>query len=97
MKIIWSEEARLDFEQNIHYLVQAWTEESAKNFIQEVEAVIELIRENPKLFPLSDYKNVRRAVIRKQVTLFYKEDDSSIYLVRFWNTYQNPDSLKIKP
>jgi hypothetical protein len=45
---------------------------------------------------MSEHRNVRRAVIRKQITLYYLIEGESVYLVRFWNTYQDPDSLKIK-
>ncbi len=95
MNIVWSDEAKSDYEQNIKYLLKEWTEESAINFIDEVDAVLELLKINPKLYPKSDYKSIRRAVIRKQITLFYQEKESTIYLVRFWNTYQNPESIDI--
>lgn len=94
MDIIWSDDAKLDYEENIEYLLSEWTEESAINFIEEVETILELIVNNPKLYPKSDYKSIRRAVIRKQITLFYQEKKSSIYLVRFWNTYKDPNSFK---
>lgn len=95
MEIIWSDESKLDYEENIEYLLKEWSEESAATFIEEVESVFELLRTNPKLYPMSDYKSVRRAVIRKQITLFYQDKGSKIYLVRFWNTYKNPKSLKL--
>ncbi len=46
MKIIWSDDAKHDYDENIEYLLSEWSEESA------------------------------------------------IYLVRFWNTYKDPQSLK---
>ena len=95
MEIIWSEESKLDYEENIDYLLKEWSEESASIFIEEVESILELLKTNPKLFPMSDYKSVRRAVIRKQITLFYQEKGSKLFLVRFWNTYKNPQSLKL--
>lgn len=95
MTIIWSDEAKSDYENNIQYLLKEWTEESAVNFIEEVNAVLELLKINPKLYPQSNYKSIRRAVIRKQITLFYQEKESSIYLIRFWNTFQNPNSIDL--
>lgn len=70
MEIIWSDDAKLDYDVNIEYLLREWTEESAVNFIDEVDAVLELLKINPKLYPKSDYKSIRKAVIRKQITLF---------------------------
>jgi len=95
MEIIWSDDAKLDYNGNIEYLLREWSEESAANFIEEVEYVLELLKINPKLFPRSDYKSIRRVVVRKQITLFYQEKRSTIYLIRFWNTYKNPQSLKL--
>jgi plasmid stabilization system protein ParE len=83
MEIIWSDDARLDYNENIEYLVEEWSEESASTFIEEVELVLELLKTNPKLYPKSGYKSIRRAVIRKQITLFYQSKGSKIYLIRF--------------
>lgn len=95
MQIIWSEEAKQDYLENIEYLLEKRTEKSAINFINEVDAVLELLKINPELFPLSDYKSIRRVVIRKQITLYYMLKGSNIYLIWFWNSYQDPDSLKV--
>ncbi len=96
MEIVWSDNAELDYHENINYLLKKWSEESASNFIEEVDAVLDLIKINPKLYPESDYKSVRRVVIRKQITLFYQVKGSTIYLVRFWNTYKDPESFEKK-
>lgn len=93
--IIWSDEAKFDYEENIEFLLHKWTEQSAINFIEEVELVLDLIKNNPRLYPLTEYKSIRRAVIRRQITLFYEEKGSAVYLVRFWNTFKDPDSLDI--
>ena len=95
MEILWSAESKSDFENNIEYLLNEWGELSATNFIEEVESILEVIKANPKLYPQINYKSIRRAVIRKQITLFYLQQESSIYLVRFWNTWQDPKSLKL--
>ncbi len=95
MKIIWSEDALLDYHQNIDYLLIDWSESVALQFVEEVEGVIELIQINPELYPLTDYRGIRKALIRKQITLFYKVVDDSIYLIRFWNNYQDPSKLKL--
>ena len=96
MKIIWSEDAVNDYHNTIEYLLSKWTEKSAISFIEEVDSILELIQILPEIFPeFSDFPDVRRAVIRKQISLFYKIDKDTIYLVRFWNNYQNPDSLKL--
>lgn len=94
MQVIWSDDAAEDYHKNVEYLLRKWSENEAVNFIEEVEAILEIIKTQPKLYPLSDHHSIRRAVIRKQITLFYKIQGGSIYLVRFWNNYQDPESRR---
>ena len=95
VQIIWSEEAKEDYHQNIDYLLSEWSEKSASEFIEEVDTVLELIKTYPKIYPASNYRSARKAVIRKQITLFYKIGDDGIYLLRFWNNHQDPGALKL--
>ena len=77
-ELLWSNEALADYEQNLIYLTQEWSEKSAKRYIAEVDAVLKVIKTNPRLFPLSEYRGIRKAVIRKQVTLYYLETATQI-------------------
>jgi plasmid stabilization system protein ParE len=58
MKILWSDDAKQDYDKNIEYLLREWSEESAFTFIEEVESILELLKTNPKLYPMSDYKSI---------------------------------------
>lgn len=69
MQIIWSDEAVADYHQNIDYLVKEWSSQVAVEFIEDVEAAIELIKSHPELYPLTNHQEIRKAVIRKQITL----------------------------
>ena len=95
MQIIWSDDAIEDYRQNIEYLLSRWGEKLASAFIEEVDTVLELLIINPDIYPLVDHHSIRRAVVRKQVALYYKIEGKSIYLVRFWNTYQDPETLEL--
>lgn len=95
MQIRWSDEAIEDYHQNIEYLIREWSENVAVEFIEDIEITIELIKSNPDLYPLTDHKGVRKAVIRKQVTMFFEVSNQEIHVIRFWNNYQNPDRLKL--
>ncbi len=96
MNIIWSEDAIIDYHQNIDYLITEWSEKLAAEFIEDVEGVLELIKIQPEIYPISNYHNIRKAVIRKQISLFYEVKGQKIFLVRFWNNYQNPNNLKLE-
>jgi len=43
--------------------------------MEDVEIVIQLIKSHPGLYPLTEYKGIRKAVIRKQIILFFKLGD----------------------
>jgi plasmid stabilization system protein ParE len=94
MQIIWSDEAIADYHKNIDYLLNKWSSEVAIEFIEDVDATIELIKVHPGLYPLTEFNEIRRAVIRKQVTLYVKVSDKQIHLIRFWNNYQQPEKLR---
>lgn len=95
MQILWSEDAVNDYHENIEYLLKEWSEKVASQFIDEVDVVLEIIKLNPKIYPKTDYKSICRAVIRKQITLFYQRKKDVVYLVRFWNNYKDPGSLDL--
>jgi len=83
-----------DYHSNIDFLLERWTTHIAQEFVEQVEGILELIAIFPETYPLSNYRDVRKAVIRKQISLFYKIDGEDILLLRFWNNYQNPKKLK---
>jgi plasmid stabilization system protein ParE len=96
VKIIWSEPAKLDYWNNIDYLIQEWSEKVAKNFINKVDMVINIITLRPKIFKLTSYKNIRQVPITPHITLYYQLlNDSNVELVRFWNNLQDPEKLKL--
>lgn len=95
MQIIWSDDALADYHQNIDFLLEKWSEQVAVEFMEDVETIIELVECQPEIYPLTDYKGIRKAVVRKQITLFFSVKEEAIYLIRFWNSYQNPERLKL--
>ena len=94
MKIVWSADAVADYEHNINYLLEAWGTKETQQFIDEVSEMLSTISKMPELFPLSDYRNVRKCVVRKQISILYRVSDKQIELVRIWNNKQNPEKLK---
>jgi hypothetical protein len=52
--------------------------------------LIELIKEYPHLFPVSKTKGLRRAVINKQSSLFYKVDQDKIIIISVRSNAKGP-------
>ncbi len=97
MKIVWSPKARINFDHLILFLEQKWEVKVIVKLFEELESVLNLIGENPHLFPLiSEKKQIRKCVIRKKTLLFYRinTDKNIIELILFVDGRINP--LKYK-
>jgi hypothetical protein len=95
MDVIWSPQAKKDYWQNIDYLEAEWTFQDVINFIDKVDNIIHLLLKNNIEFISTNYKNVNKVVITKQITLYYRTNSKSIELLRFWNTYQDLENFKL--
>jgi len=94
--IHWNKLARLDYFENIDYLLKEWSEKEAQDFIDEVYET-EIILEQGKVdFQDTNRPDTKRYVLCKQITLFYKIiDKQNIELLRFWNNRQDNMELKL--
>lgn len=94
-KIFWTKEAISNFEEIIDYLLSRWTLREVNNFKVKLSKQIDLIRRNPKIFPISTFQpRLRKAVLSKQTTVFYEIRDNVIYLAYIFVNYKTPDKLK---
>ena len=96
MKIEWTLLSRDDYWKNIEYLEKHWTKKEVVNFINEVDYSIDLLIKGNVLFVQSDYTNVYKMVIIKQITIYYSIKNETIYLLRFWNNYKDLSNFKLK-
>jgi hypothetical protein len=95
MKIIWSPQAKKDYWQNIDYLEAEWTFNDVVRFIEKVDETITLLSQKNVVFISTNYRNVNKVVITKQITLYYKINSETLELLRFWNTYQDLKNFKL--
>ena len=96
MRIEWTSKSRNDYWKNIEYLERDWTNKEVLNFIENVEYAIGLLKNDNVIFITTEYKNTYKMVIIKQITLFYSIKNETIYLLRFWNNYQDFNNFKLK-
>lgn len=95
MNIIWNPLALISYYQIVDYLSKEWNAKVARDFMQKVENTLEIIKNNPNAFKSSQkFKNVRRAFINQQNTLFYKINNNEIELLIFWDNRQDSKRLK---
>jgi len=94
-KVEWTYNALNELKATYEYLEENWTEKELKNLSLEIERTIKLISANPKLFPLSEKKKIRRVIVKKLNTLYYREvKKSKIEILSFFSNRQDPNKRK---
>lgn len=94
--IIWTDRAKSDYWQNIEYLELEWTINEVYNFMDKVDDLLVLLTKDNLIFKPTNYEFVFKVTITKHITLFYKlAINKDIELLRFWNTYQNPEKFSL--
>jgi plasmid stabilization system protein ParE len=94
--VLWNKLARLDYYQNISYLLQNWSEKEAQNFIDKVYEIETMLAKGNVEFQKTDRLGIKRCVINKQISLFYRIiDERNVELLRFWNNNQNLKNLNL--
>ncbi len=94
-KIFWTDEAINNLEDTLDYLNDRWTQREIDNFKNRLSKQIGLIKQNPGLFPISQYNSrLRRAVLSRQTTIFYEVTGQIIYLVYLFNNNQDIERIK---
>jgi len=94
-KVIWSPAAEEDLKNILIYLLDKWSQNVAIKFLNKVDTSVLLISEEPKIFPLINKKHrVRKCVLTRQNTIFYREHKDKIDIIRIFDTRQDPGRLK---
>ena len=94
-KIIWSPDSERDLEIILEYLSNKWESSVAVKFLDIIEDLTKQISNNPKQFPLIHNKlNIRKCVITKHNTLYYRSRRTNVEMLRLYDTRQDPEKLK---
>lgn len=93
--IIWSPQADKDLGEILDYLAEEWENSVSLKFLDLVDILLKQIAINPKQFPLINKSlNIRKCVITKHNTLFYRNKRTVIEVVRIYDTRQDPEKLQ---
>ena len=94
-RILWTDNALNDLQKTVEYLEEYWTEKELRNLAINLEKTLNLISNNPYLFQASEFKaDVRRAVILKLNTLFYRVNENDVEILSFFSNRQYPKRIK---
>jgi len=93
--IIWSPFAESDLDEIIEYLLANWSNQVILDYVDLVDSLIAQIGNQPKMYPIINKKlKVRKCVLTKQNTLYYRENKERIEILRIYDNRQNPIKLK---
>ena len=95
-KILWSPLSEKDFSKILEYLELNWDNVVVDKFFNRVENLPGYIQINPKLYPLiNKRKKIRKCVITKHNSLYYRVGKDSIEILRIYGNFQNPQKLNL--
>ena len=95
--IFWSPLAEKDLTEILLYLQNNWGEKVTDRFIDLTEYYIQQTSQNPRQFPLiHKTKKIRKCVLTKHNSLFYRTSKFNIDILRIFDTRQNPKKLKFQ-
>lgn len=94
-KIHWTDNALNELAKTIEYLEKNFTDKEIRKLALKIESTVELISQNPNIYPKSEFKNVYKAIILKYNTLYYRLTEDSIEILSFFSNRQSPIKRKI--
>lgn len=94
-KILWTQHALEELQKTIKFLQTNWTSRDLRNFAEKLDHSIELISKNPELFPFSESKKIRKAVITKHNVLYYRVKGDTVEILSIFSTRQDPGKRNI--
>jgi len=96
--IRFTKSAATKLENLLIYLEIEWSIKDKENFIRKLDKSFLQIQNYPDSFPSSEkIKGLRKCVVTKQTTFFYKYSEHAINVVALFDNRQNPDSMKNLP
>jgi plasmid stabilization system protein ParE len=96
-KIHYTTRASLDQQKLYDYLLEKWGIQTVKKLDAMIEQNLNLIALQPDMFPAAGKKtSIRRCVISKQTSLYYRVRERHIELLTFFDTRQHHSKKKLR-
>ena len=93
-KVVISKTAERKLEKLFDYLIKEWSIKVKKDFVKKLDSSIEIIKNQPEIFPESKKgKSLRKCVVTKQTTIYYRYNSKRINIVTLFDTRQDPNKL----
>ncbi|MEX2595996.1 MAG: type II toxin-antitoxin system RelE/ParE family toxin [Salibacteraceae bacterium] len=95
-KIYYTDRASQDQQELYEYLLEKGGMQTVKKLDAKIEKSLSLIAQRPEMNPSSQQTSIRRCVISKQTSLYYRVNKYNIELLTFFYTRQHPSKKKLK-
>ena len=93
-RIIFSQRSKNQLDSLIKYLELEFSILSRAKFVKNFDEIILIIQKNPDTFRVSEINgNIRKCVISKQTSLYYRFNNYEIRLLSLFDTRQNPTKI----
>lgn len=90
-EIVFSEKANSTFLSIQEQLLERWGDDVVIEFEKRTLKIIETISVSPFIYQSTEINlSVRKAVIHKNCSLFYKVSEQKVVLLFFWDNRQEP-------
>lgn len=90
-----SKRAMKRLENLLVYLEEEWSTKVKHDFVRKLDKSLKQIQKLPDSYPESEkIRGLRKCVLSKQTTVFYRYSKTSIDVVTLFDNRQNPKSLK---
>jgi plasmid stabilization system protein ParE len=91
LHVLYTEHSKETLTTVYEFIEERFGKKSADQFLIKTEKTIELIAEFPFMFKATSIDvNVRKCVISKQTSLFYRVTETEVHLLFFWDIRQDP-------
>ena len=94
-RILWTDHALNELSETYEYLEANFTEREMKKLSVKIDKTLKLISHNPGLFSISEFEGIRKIVIEKFNTMYYREKNNYIEIISFFSNRQNPTKRKL--
>jgi plasmid stabilization system protein ParE len=96
LNIVWTDRSLSNLNNIKRYLNKNWSERELRIFLKALDEKLTFITIQPEAFPLSSYrKDVRKAVLTKEVSIFYSIKSDYIRTITLWDNRQNPARMRL--
>lgn len=95
LKIKWTKRAEKSFDNIVTFIENKWSEKSAEEFVKKTNRVLTQISEQPEIFEESEKKGIRKGLIARKTSVFYRIYQNYIRLLFFWDNRRDPNKLKL--